>query len=135
MQRLKPSPPTRPGLFIKWLALLILPVALIGCSDSDHFGPVPTPTAVQSTPTVARAATPSPTPPTASARLACQKLAGCGQCFSDQTGQCISTDACAQRLGDDVTICINHIDGCSGDMLGDCVFPGCQGTDAGGECQ
>jgi hypothetical protein len=63
------------------------------------------------------------------------KLAGCAQCFINSTGQCLTTDDCAQRLSADVAICINAVTGCSAATLGDCLFLGCDGNDPSGECQ
>jgi hypothetical protein len=34
-----------------------------------------------------------------------------------------------------VALCINAGSACSPDTLGDCLFPGCDGSDATGECQ
>jgi hypothetical protein len=53
----------------------------------------------------------------------------------DQNGSCITTAACAGRLAADAAICINAIDGCDPSALGDCLFLGCDGNDASGECQ
>lgn len=137
----------------RWLAALALPALLaVGCGDSDD-GPRPaTPTATRPAATATATAPPAtatappatatappatatPTPPDASTQAACEKLARCGQCFTNSTGRCIATDACAQRLAADVAICINAGAACTPDMLGDCLFPGCDGADAGGECQ
>lgn len=130
---------SRPGGMARWLVALALPAALaIGCGDSDD-GPRPaTPTATRPAATATATsppATATPTPPNASAQAACEKLARCGQCFTNSTGRCIGAEACAQRLAGDVAICINAGAACTPDMLGDCLFPGCDGADAGGECQ
>jgi hypothetical protein len=93
--------------------------------------PVPTTTATQP-PTAASTATPTPN---AASSAACDKLVQCGQCFINATGQCISTDACAGRVATDVAVCINGVNGCDPNTLGDCLFPGCDGNDATGECQ
>jgi hypothetical protein len=77
----------------------------------------------------------TPTPPNGNAQAACDKLARCGQCFTNSTGTCIPTDACADRLSADVAICINAGSACTPDTLGDCLFLGCDGTDATGDCE
>lgn len=131
-----PNHRSRRAPIAKWLALLVVALAA-GCSDDDSGPKAPTPTV-----TVTRTATPAPTgtatpvpTPNAGANAACEKLAGCQQCFSNSTGQCISTADCAARLAADVAICINAASGCPPDMLGDCLFPGCDGTDPTGECE
>ena len=96
--------------------------------------PIATATAPNATATAPNA-TVTPTPPNASAQAACAKLERCGQCFTNSTGSCIGTDACAARLGSDVAICINAGAACTADMLGDCLFLGCDGMDANGDCQ
>jgi hypothetical protein len=73
--------------------------------------------------------------PNAGAGAACAKLADCGQCFIDSNGQCIANEACAARLSGDAATCVNSTTGCDATGLGDCLFLGCQGTDATGECQ
>jgi len=139
------------------LAILLFPVALIvGCSDSSNNPPPATATPVPAatntsapaatvtatrpaaTNTPATTNTPAPTlTPTgagnADANAACQKLTGCGQCFSNQYGSCLSADDCAQRLVADVAICVNALSVCDQQALGDCLFLGCDG-DATGEC-
>lgn len=79
--------------------------------------------------------TPTPTVPNSSAAVACQKLTGCGQCFINSTGQCIADDDCTGRLSADAAICVNGISGCDATTLGDCLFLGCDGSDATGSCQ
>lgn len=138
---------------------------LAGCSDSEDgppntpvptvtaTGAVPTstattartstptaivPTATVPAPTATRTAPPTSTPTTApntDAMAACTKLVSCKQCMIDSTGQCIPNESCAQRLNDDSAICINNVAGCDGTTLGDCLFFGCDGSDASGECQ
>jgi hypothetical protein len=135
------------------MVALALPVALaVGCGDGNDTTHTATPTATRpattatatSPPATATAtsppatATPPPataTPPNASAQAACAKLERCGQCFTNSTGSCLATDACAQRLAADVAICINAGAACTADMLGDCLFLGCDGADASGDCQ
>ena len=114
------------------LAVVILFVALLaGCSDDDS-PPPPAPTV---TATVAPPATQTPTPSgNADLGAACQKLAGCDQCFTNQYGRCLGNDDCVQRLSADTAICINALSGCNQQALGDCLFLGCNGTDATGEC-
>jgi hypothetical protein len=106
--------------------------------------------ATTSTPTVALTATPTSPPPSATATppptqtattapnpdalAACSRLAGCNQCFTNSTGTCIEPEACAQRLSADAAICINGAADCDATALGDCLFLGCQGIDATGEC-
>jgi hypothetical protein len=139
------------------LAILLLPVALVvGCSDSSNNPPTATATPVPAatntaappatvtatrpaaTNTPATTNTPAPTlTPTAAtnadARAACQKLATCGQCFSNQYGNCLTADDCAARLVADLAICVNALSSCDQQALGDCLFLGCDG-DASGEC-
>ncbi len=133
----------RRGALVRWAVVLAFPAALIaGCGDDGSGGPqatqppatatAPPPSA---TPTPVNTAAPTATAVNTSAGAACEKLARCGQCFSDSTGHCIATAACAQRLATDVVLCINAGTACGADMLGDCLFPGCDGTDASGECQ
>jgi hypothetical protein len=116
----------------------------VGCSD-DSDGPAAataTPTTAAATVTATRpAATSTPAPtltptaaPNGNASAACQKLAGCDQCFSNQYGNCLGTAECAPRLSADVAICINGLTGCDQQALGDCLFLGCNGDDATGEC-
>ena len=123
----------------RWLVALALPAAVVvGCGAGDDGPRAATPTATRPAATATATAPPAtatPTPPDASARAACEKLARCGQCFTNSTGRCIATEACAQRLAADVALCINAGAACTDDMLGDCLFPGCDGADASGECQ
>jgi hypothetical protein len=91
-----------------------------------------TPPAPTSTPPPTQTPTTAPNP---NAMAACAKLAGCNQCITNSTGQCITPEACVQRLSSDTAICINGTVGCGATALGDCLFFGCQGNDAGGECQ
>ena len=79
-------------------------------------------------------ATPT-TAPNDDANAACTKLAGCDQCLANFTGRCLATEDCAARLSADAAICINTVAGCDQNALGDCLFLGCDGTDATGECQ
>ena len=143
-----------------WAVCVLSAVLVVGCGDSDDGPPntpVPTATATQAaattTATAVRTATPTATsqPPTATATVpvtstpttppnpdamaACAKLAGCNQCFTSFNGQCIAPEACAQRVGSDAAICINSRVGCDATALGDCLFLGCDGNDAGGESQ
>jgi len=107
----------------------------VGCGEHESTrAGVPT-TTVTSMPTPMRTATPTATPPSSGAEAACAKLAGCAQCFINQTGQCMSNADCAQRLSADVAICINGVSGCDQSTLGDCLFPGCDGNDPTGDCQ
>ena len=149
------DPRPRHGGTARWVVALALPVALaVGCGDSTNTPRTATPTATRPAATATATSAPAPTtptsppatatpppatatatPPNASAQAACAKLERCGQCFTNSTGSCIATDACAQRLAADVAICINAGAACTADMLGDCLFPGCDGADASGECQ
>lgn len=143
----------RRGRLARPLALLALPVALLaGCSSDDN-KPRSTPTPTFTVPAATATATPpaatatSPavtvtptpmatvTPPNTSANAACQKLTTCGQCFADQNGQCLGNTTCAGRVAADVAACINAVIGCDPTALGDCLFLGCDGADASGECQ
>jgi hypothetical protein len=164
MTRIHSTPRGRRARWSHWAVVLALPVTLtvVGCGDDGDGMKTATPTATRpaatatatSPPTTATAppaatstatrpaSTPTPVntvgaTPTmnADANAACQKLVRCGQCFSDSTGNCISTAACAARLSADVALCINAGSACSPDMLGDCVFLGCDGSDATGECE
>lgn len=140
MTRTHPYQRSRYG--VRWLAIVALPAALAaGCGDGgDDPRSAPTP-ARTATPAPTRTLTPTPIPtatPTmvnTSASAACDKLAGCDQCFINQTGQCISTSGCAERLSADVAVCINGVSGCDPATLGDCLFPGCDGNDPTGQCQ
>lgn len=137
--------PTRGARIASRLAVLVLPAMLaMGCSD-DSDGPpaaTATPTTLATATATRPAATSTPVPaatltptgaPNASVNAACQKLAGCEQCFSNQYGNCLGTEECAPRLSADVAICINALTGCDQQALGDCLFLGCTG-DATGEC-
>ncbi|MDX2170149.1 MAG: hypothetical protein SF182_23965 [Deltaproteobacteria bacterium] len=147
MTRMHSTPMGRRARWSHWAVVLALPMtlAVVGCGDDGDGGmKAATPTATRppatatatSPPATATPAPPSPTPTmNADAAAACQKLARCGQCFSDSTGNCITSAACAARLSADVARCINAGSACSPDMLGDCVFLGCDGRDASGECQ
>lgn len=143
------------------LAIFALPaMVMVGCSDDDNPPPAPTATTTatavpatatstatrtaapptQTAPAPTQTQTPPPTStatrtPNDSAASACAKLANCQQCFSDENGQCIANEACASRLSGDAAICINSSAGCDATALGDCLFLGCQGNDATGECQ
>ena len=133
------DPRSRHGGMARWLVALALPVALaVGCGDSNNTPHTATPTATHPAATATATsppATATATPPNASAQAACAKIERCGQCFTNSTGSCITTDACAQRLAADVAICINAGSACTADMLGDCLFLGCDGADASGDCQ
>jgi hypothetical protein len=65
---------------------------------------------------------------------ACQTLAACGECFINQYGNCVSAADCVARLSADAAICINGQSGCDQASLGDCLFLGCDGSDATAEC-
>lgn len=113
----------------------LLAMLLVGCGGDGGGGrpATATPTAPPATATprpTATAAVPNP-----SADAACEALTRCGQCFANQTGNCLDTAACAQRLAADVAICINGVGSCDQTALGDCLFLGCDGTDPSGECQ
>jgi len=150
----------RRGRLVRPLALLALPVALlVGCGSDDNKPratptptsavPAATATATQPQATATRppatptspAATLTPTamatvtPPNTNASAACQKLTTCGQCFADQNGQCLGNTTCAGRVAADAAACINAVNGCDPTALGDCLFLGCDGADASGECQ
>ena len=117
MRRINPHQRSRRGPIARPFTMLVLLVPLVvGCGESTSGGP---PTAVTNS----------------SPSAACAKLTGCNQCFIDQTGQCIAAEACEPRLSADAAICINGLNGCNPTSLGDCLFLGCQGTDATGECQ
>jgi hypothetical protein len=133
MRRTNPYTKGRLGALRRWLPILVLPTVLIvGCSDDDHGRPVPTATATR---TPARTATPTSTPTIGALNAACQKLSGCDQCFINERGVCISTEACAAHLTTDAAHCINAVTDCSQGALGDCMAPGCDGGDSTGECE
>jgi len=151
MTWITPDRRRRRGRLAGPLVLLAVPIALLaGCGGDDN-KPRATPTstvaaatatatAPPATPT-SPAATVTPTamatvtPPNTSASAACQKLTTCGQCFADQNGQCLGTTTCAGRVAADAAACINAVIGCDATALGDCLFLGCDGADASGECQ
>lgn len=163
MTRIRSRPRGRRARWRHWAVAVVLPVTLTvaGCGDDDNGMQAGTPTATRPAATATATAPPATAtapmatataaPPTATATpvhtvgatptmnadagAACQKLVRCGQCFSDSTGNCITTAACAARLSGDVARCINAGSACSPSMLDDCVFPGCDGTDATGECE
>ena len=127
------------------LVLVALAGAIVAsCGGDDHHGGH-TPTAVPATGTATArspsaatstpAATRTATPPSASAGTACTKLAGCNQCMTNFYGACLSTGDCAARLSADAAVCINGVTGCDPSTLGNCLFLGCDGADASGECQ
>ena len=128
----------------RWLPILALPVVVIaGCDGGDNApaAAIPTLTAVatQTAKPTQTATPPSTQTPTATlvmgnATDACEKLASCDQCFFDRGGQCLSTEACAQRLSTDVARCINGVSGCSQSALGDCIPFGCDGSESIGQC-
>jgi hypothetical protein len=124
----------------RFAILAVAATPAVGCGDDNDGArrtPTPNSPAVATT-TATRTpapATPTITPPNASASAACTKLVGCQQCFSNATGQCIGTEECAGRLSGDVAICINGVGGCDQTALGGCLFFGCDGNDASGECQ
>jgi hypothetical protein len=123
--------------------LVIVAIAgalVVSCGDDDNGGGR-TPTAAPATNTATRTVTPTvaatrtATPPNDNAGAACTKLASCNQCMTSFFGSCLSTDDCAARLSADAAICINAAIGCDATALGDCLFLGCDGSDATGECQ
>lgn len=143
MTRTSPYPRCRRGLLRSWLAVLVLPVALIaGCGDNNDNEGTLVPTAIPTsaptrtvTLTPIRTATPTLTPTAGGVSAACQKLNGCDQCFINERGVCISAEACAARVSADVARCINAVSGCSQGTLGDCLPVGCDASDSAGECE
>ena len=135
-------------LAARLVILAVTGAIVVGCGDDDHGGKR-TPTAVPATSTATRTATPvatstasatpaatsTATPPSADASAACTKLTGCNQCMTNFYGSCLSTGDCAARLSADAAICINRAIGCDPSALGDCLFFGCDGSNASGECQ
>lgn len=127
-------------LAARLVILAVAGVIVVGCGNDDNGGKR-TPTPVPATSTATRTASPTPaatstaTPPSGDASAACTKLAGCNQCMTSFYGSCLSTDDCAARLSADAATCINRAIGCDPSALGDCLFLGCDGNDASGECQ
>jgi len=134
------------------LAILAVAGAIaVGCGDDNDGGGKRTPTAVPPTSTATRTVTSTPlptntvtptaaatstaTPPSADASAACTKLVSCNQCMTNFYGSCLSTGDCATRLSADAAICINGAIGCDASALGNCLFLGCDGSNASGECQ
>src|SRR5437867_1550466 len=91
-------------------AALVMVALLAGCGSKEIavFGPTPVPSRTF-TATPARTVTPTPSPNDNTAMIACTKLSGCRQCFTDQYGNCIAADRCIERMGNDSALCINSL--------------------------
>ncbi|MBI3785848.1 MAG: hypothetical protein HY270_20845 [Deltaproteobacteria bacterium] len=118
----------------RWAATPLLLAALVfvtGCGASDNGPRQATPT---SRPTASATAVPTATP-NVSQETACTKLQGCGQCFINAGGNCLSVSDCAQRLSADEAACLNGVSGCNANELGNCFPPGCSVNGSSDSCQ